>query len=75
MITFESLGLSGETLQGVFAAGYTTPTPIQTQAIPIAQAGMAKGMCYCPTKGASKKKLPFFRVEMADGKWQIANGR
>ncbi len=27
------------------------------------------------SKGVSKNKLPFFRVEMTEGKWQVANGR
>jgi superfamily II DNA/RNA helicase len=38
-ITFAGLGLSGKVLAAVEAAGYTTPTPIQAQAIPIAVAG------------------------------------
>ncbi len=52
MMTFESLGLSGETLQGVLAAGYSTPTPIQTQAIPIAQAG--QDLIGCAQTGTGK---------------------
>jgi ATP-dependent RNA helicase RhlE len=39
MNTFQSLGLSGQVLRGVVDAGYTTPTPIQTAAIPVALAG------------------------------------
>ena len=52
MITFESLGLSGKTLQGVLAAGYTKPTPIQTQAIPVAQAG--RDLIGCAQTGTGK---------------------
>jgi ATP-dependent RNA helicase RhlE len=37
--TFESLGLSPTVLQSVRDAGYTTPTPIQAQAIPIVMKG------------------------------------
>ena len=38
-MTFEDLGLSPETLKGVLDAGYTTPTPIQEQAIPLVLMG------------------------------------
>ena len=33
-MSFDSLGLCAELLSAVTAQGYTTPTPIQTQAIP-----------------------------------------
>jgi len=39
MSDFNTLGLSPETLQAVSDTGYTTPTPIQEQAIPVALAG------------------------------------
>jgi superfamily II DNA/RNA helicase len=39
MTDFSSLGLSAETLKSIAATGYTTPTPIQEQAIPVALAG------------------------------------
>ncbi|RYC31538.1 DEAD/DEAH box helicase [Lichenibacterium minor] len=38
-MNFNELGLSDKVLQAVEATGYTTPTPIQEQAIPIALAG------------------------------------
>ncbi|HEX4769155.1 MAG TPA: DEAD/DEAH box helicase [Lichenihabitans sp.] len=38
-MTFNELGLSEKVLKAVEASGYTTPTPIQTQAIPFALAG------------------------------------
>ncbi|MGA3303852.1 MAG: DEAD/DEAH box helicase [Methylovirgula sp.] len=38
-MTFKELGLSEKVLQAVEASGYTTPTPIQAQAIPQALAG------------------------------------
>src|ERR671920_793553 len=51
-MSFSHLGLSDKVLAAVSAAGYTTPTPIQTQAIPhvlrgrdvlgIAQTGTGK---------------------------------
>ena len=37
--TFEALGLSPTVLQSVVDAGYTTPTPIQAQAIPLVMKG------------------------------------
>ena len=39
MSTFQSLGLSASVLRGVVEAGYTSPTPIQLAAIPVALAG------------------------------------
>ncbi|MDB5430603.1 MAG: hypothetical protein JWP35_1719 [Caulobacter sp.] len=39
MTEFSDLGLSPTTLQAVIASGYTTATPIQEQAIPVALAG------------------------------------
>src|SRR6202163_4595597 len=38
-MSFSDLGLSEKVLQAVEASGYTTPTPIQAQAIPEALAG------------------------------------
>jgi ATP-dependent RNA helicase RhlE len=38
-VSFEQLGLAPELLRAVRDAGYTTPTPIQRQAIPIALKG------------------------------------
>jgi ATP-dependent RNA helicase RhlE len=37
--TFDSLGLAPELLKAVAEQGYTTPTPIQAQAIPVVLAG------------------------------------
>ena len=37
--TFESLGLSAELLRAVAEQGYTRPTPIQSQAIPVVLSG------------------------------------
>ena len=36
---FTTLGLSDPLVQGILAAGYTTPTDIQSQAIPAAVGG------------------------------------
>ncbi|MBM3514742.1 MAG: DEAD/DEAH box helicase, partial [Alphaproteobacteria bacterium] len=38
-MTFQDLGLSDETLKAVADLGYTTPTPIQQQAIPLVLMG------------------------------------
>ncbi len=37
--SFAELGLSPEILRAVTESGYTTPTPIQAQAIPVVLAG------------------------------------
>ncbi len=39
LTTFQQLGLSEPLIRAVVASGYTTPTPIQAQAIPVALAG------------------------------------
>ncbi|QGZ94236.1 DEAD/DEAH box helicase [Terricaulis silvestris] len=39
MITFQDLGVSAPILKALEAEGYTTPTPIQIQALPIVQKG------------------------------------
>ena len=38
-MTFEDLGLLPELLKAVADAGYSEPTPIQAQAIPVVLAG------------------------------------
>lgn len=38
-MTFESLGLSAELLKAIAEEGYSTPTPVQAQAIPLILAG------------------------------------
>ena len=52
MTTFNSLGLAGETLKGVLAAGYTSPTPIQVAAIPVAREG--RDLIGCAQTGTGK---------------------
>ncbi|HMB90598.1 MAG TPA: DEAD/DEAH box helicase [Rhodothermales bacterium] len=52
MKTFNTLGLSEEILQGVLAAGYSSPTPIQTIAIPVASAG--RDLIGCAQTGTGK---------------------
>src|SRR5688572_23250105 len=50
--TFAPLGLSELLLRGVEAAGYTTPTPVQAQAIPEALAG--HDLMVCAQTGTGK---------------------
>src|SRR6202035_4596760 len=49
---FSELGLSPELLQAVADAGYTTPTPIQHQAIPIVASG--RDVLGCAQTGTGK---------------------
>ena len=52
MMTFNALGLTGEILQGILAAGYANPTPIQAAAIPIASSG--RDLIGCAQTGTGK---------------------
>lgn len=52
MITFKSLGLSEEIINSILDAGYTTPTDVQAEAIPIASAG--RDMIGCAQTGTGK---------------------
>ena len=52
MITFKALGLSEELLKGILDAGYSTPTPIQAQAIPLGCQG--RDLIGCAQTGTGK---------------------
>lgn len=52
MMTFQELGLSAPILHAVTAQGYTTPTPIQQQAIPHVLAG--RDLLGCAQTGTGK---------------------
>ena len=68
MTTFADLGLSPELLQAVDSAGYTTPTPIQAEAIPAVL--MMKDMIGIAQTGTGKTAsfvLPMIDV-MASGR-------
>jgi ATP-dependent RNA helicase RhlE len=52
MMTFKTLGLSDETLRGILAAGYSSPTDIQAAAIPVGCAG--RDMIGCAQTGTGK---------------------
>lgn len=68
--TFTSLGLADAIVRGTIEAGYTTPTPIQAAAIPIALAG--RDLTGCAQTGTGKTAafvLPLLH-RLADGKPQ-----
>jgi ATP-dependent RNA helicase RhlE len=52
MTTFHVLGLSEPLVRGVLATGYTTPTPIQAAAIPVALEG--RDLTGCAQTGTGK---------------------
>ncbi|MEM1097023.1 MAG: DEAD/DEAH box helicase, partial [Bacteroidota bacterium] len=52
MSDFKALGLKGNTLKGVSRAGYTTPSPIQAAAIPLAVEG--RDLIGCAQTGTGK---------------------
>src|SRR5947207_7139124 len=65
---FSELGLSPELLRAVSDAGYTTPTPIQQQAIPIVASG--RDILGCAQTGTGKTAS--FALPMID---RLAAGR
>jgi superfamily II DNA/RNA helicase len=67
-MNFSELGLSPELLQAVLDAGYTTPTPIQEQAIPVVAAG--RDVLGCAQTGTGK--TAGFALPMID---KLAAGR
>ncbi len=67
-MNFEDLGLSPEVLEAIADAGYTTPTPIQEQAIPYVL--MGRDVLGCAQTGTGKTAS--FTVPMID---ILATGR
>ncbi len=67
-MNFSELGLSPEILQAVADAGYTTPTPIQQQAIPVVAQG--RDVLGCAQTGTGKTAS--FALPMID---KLAAGR
>src|SRR5256886_2967235 len=65
---FNELGLSPELLQAVTDAGYTNPTPIQQQAIPVVASG--RDVLGCAQTGTGKTAA--FALPMID---KLAAGR
>jgi ATP-dependent RNA helicase RhlE len=52
MLTFKALGLSEDIIKSILDAGYTTPTPVQAQAIPVAATG--QDLIGCAQTGTGK---------------------
>jgi ATP-dependent RNA helicase RhlE len=49
-MSFDSLGLRAELMSAIASRGYETPTPIQSQAIPVIFEGcdlFFREVCYC----------------------------
>jgi superfamily II DNA/RNA helicase len=67
-MSFETLGLSAETLRAAQEAGYTQPTPIQEQAIPV----MLSGRDLIGIAQTGTGKTAAFTLPMID---KIASGR
>src|ERR1051326_5288175 len=67
-MNFNELGLSPELLQAVLDAGYTKPTPIQHQAIPVVAQGL--DVLSCAQTGTGKTAA--FALPMID---KLAAGR
>src|SRR3979411_2905616 len=65
---FNELGLSPELLQAITDTGYTTPTPIQEQAIPVVTEG--RDVLGCAQTGTGKTAS--FALPMID---KLAAGR
>ena len=67
MTDFQALGLSAPLLHALAAEGYTTPTPIQLQAIPPALAGRdVEGIAQTGTGKTAAFALPILHRLMAD---------
>ena len=67
MTEFSALGLSPTTLQAVIDTGYTTATPIQAQAIPVALAGRdVLGIAQTGTGKTAAFTLPLIEAGLGD---------
>ena len=69
MNTFEELGLAAPLLKALAAEGYTTPTPIQQQAIPLVMAGRdVQGIAQTGTGKTAAFALPIIHRLLANPK-------
>ncbi len=74
MTSFEDLGLNAELLKALVAEGYTTPTPIQQQAIPPALLGRdVQGIAQTGTGKTAAFALPILQ-RLANNPRQPARG-
>ena len=68
LIGFNDLGLRPELLQAVQEAGYTSPTPIQQQAIPVAmEGGDLIGLAQTGTGKTASFTLPIIERLLEEG--------
>jgi superfamily II DNA/RNA helicase len=75
LIGFSDLGLRPELLQAVQEAGYTSPTPIQQQAIPLALAGRDLiGLAQTGTGKTAGFTLPIIERLLEEGYGHIKAG-
>jgi ATP-dependent RNA helicase RhlE len=75
-MTFDSLGLAEPLLRAVHEAGYDTPTPIQSQAIPaVLSGGDVMGGAQTGTGKTAGFVLPLLHRLMAKPAQRLANGR
>ena len=73
--SFETLGLRRELLQALEEVGYTSPTPIQLQAIPPVLAGRdVQGIAQTGTGKTAAFALPILQ-RLADNRRQAPRGR
>ncbi|HET7413249.1 MAG TPA: DEAD/DEAH box helicase, partial [Pararhizobium sp.] len=69
MTTFDTLGLSNQTLKTLSSLGFTTPTPIQAQAIPLVLAGHDLiGLAQTGTGKTAAFGLPLLEQLMAENR-------
>jgi ATP-dependent RNA helicase RhlE len=67
--TFEELGLAAPLLKALSAEGYTVPTPIQQQAIPLVMAGRdVQGIAQTGTGKTAAFALPIIHRLLANPK-------
>ena len=72
MITFDSLGLKPEILKSVKFAGFTAPSPIQAQAIPVILAGKDMvGQAHTGTGKTAAFALPALNNMKLDGSVEL----
>src|SRR5215510_1717274 len=75
MTTFSELGLNAALLKALAAEGYTTPTPIQTQAIPSVLAGKdLVGIAQTGTGKTAAFALPILQRLAADKRPAMRHG-
>ena len=75
MTTFSELGLNAALLKALAAEGYTTPTPIQTQAIPSVLAGKdLVGIAQTGTGKTAAFALPILQRLGADKRPPMRHG-